>query len=484
MLRTPPKLNLDILRTVLEHAERGTQLTLMRTCHAFYQDGAKQVLSEPAWIDWRDEVGIASFLDFVRAEDGRRWPLLTGLIIGSGWIRSQLAEPLVEGIRQWSNIEYLELRHVDDFLSSHPDLVTALSTLRNVKHLKVTHAAKCCCELLERAEWQLVTAELSFATEGVGDWSMADILPRMHPAALLRSSRTSLVKLRCQFWEPASDEWNPALPVYPNVRKLEMSGIWYPATRQWVESYPNLRNLHVFATPTDQSSIHDVEHSEFRGTHERNRVALVGRCWDNLDVVSASWAELYLLGLTCRVRHLRTSGPSWSFAYLAEALEYTRPACLDIDMHGRDMSSCFPRLEDAAASLQDVEELQIKLRFHGDDSQRDIARDVVSANRCRYYTCFDPRMFLQNLAMSVLRVFAKLRVFALHIDCNIMRINFFKDPAPLTPAERSLQKLDRRALFQTVTETAPIIAAFEFEMQGVQDMGWVREKFERQIVNA
>ena len=149
MPRSSPQLHRDILRLIAEHADRKTACVMMRCCRALYQDAVATVLAEPVLLDdyyWvsRNRSGnrLVSFIRFMRAEDGRRWRLLRGLLFGDREFNPRMAQALAEGIRQATNITYLEFEQLESLLTKHGDIRDALTTLKNVKHLKLSNAAK------------------------------------------------------------------------------------------------------------------------------------------------------------------------------------------------------------------------------------------------------------------------------------------------------------------------------------------------------
>ncbi|KAI0738336.1 hypothetical protein C8Q80DRAFT_272317 [Daedaleopsis nitida] len=430
---SPPILNRDILRTVLEEAERATIGTLMRTCRALYQEGARLLLSENVNVGLGGKKKLISFLRFMVAEDGRRWQFLSDVsIFGDPRFSSRHAKILADGIRRARNIRRLKLHGIDEFLSSHQDLTAAVASLPNVKHLEVSRAGKYCCKLLGSARWELLTAQLSLGGEGEGHWDEnLGLETRMHPAALLSTSQATLTELHCYLWQP--DKLSADSPVYPNVRKLEMDAmIRYPATHEWVRTYPNVRSLDVSTIPAD----YEGQQEDCDEVHARNRSAVASQgCWSQgLDELSANCADMYILGLTCRVRHVRVSLSAWDLPFLARAMEYALPVRLDITISASLFTSAFMvHLEEAAPYLQELQECEITLDFFPEDQEMNV-----------------PRLMVQGA--SGLRALPNLRKLALHLDGSV---------AWSLTGDTLAERLDRATFYKAIFSTVPSISTFE-----------------------
>ena len=359
----------------------------MMTCsRALYRYTARLLLAEPVNLDWRCgdyaryEDRVQSFLSFMSVEDGRRWHHLRGLIFGYRIPGPpQVARALAQGILQAPNIEYLELEHVEILCNSYGEIRDALATLKGVKHLKLSHAAKHACIFLEDVRWPLVTVKLGFADETEGDWELPKIYQRLHPASLLRSARDTLVKVSCDSWDVT--EYRERFPDYPNVKTLHETGVWFPTTPEWVKTYPNLTHLLVFVSTTEnQSSLDEESRAEYRSVRRANLQALEQRCWPHLeDVQAGSVADFYLIGLPCRVRKVDLGSATWELPLLPAAMERIRPVVLKLSTRADFFATTFKTyFEQSASDLQDLEELQVLMHFDRDQLGMDAARVLVS----------------------------------------------------------------------------------------------------------
>ena len=382
MPRSSPQLHRDILRLIAEHADRKTACVMMRCCRALYQDAVATVLAEPVFLDyyWIDRIRsdnrLVSFIRFMRAEDGRRWRFLRGLMFGDREFNPRMAQALAEGISQATNITYLEFEQLESLLTNHGDIRDALTTLKNVKHLKLSNAAKHACTFLESVQWPLVTVGLMISDESGGEWDLPDIYKRLHPASLLQSARETLVQVSCNSWDIT--QYGKDSPDYPNVKRFEIEGVWFPTMPQWVKTYPNLTTLLVFPLGTDIADMDEDDRAEFDSIRQANLEALEKRCWPKLDgVIAGSVADFYVLGLPCHVHTLDLGVATWCLPLLPDALDRVRPVVIRVSTDGEFFASKFKTyFEQASNALQDLEELKVTIRFYSD--VQDIPRVLVS----------------------------------------------------------------------------------------------------------
>ncbi|KAI0704740.1 hypothetical protein C8Q76DRAFT_787426 [Earliella scabrosa] len=476
MSQSSRHLNCDILSIVAEHADRQTAARMMVCCRALCRYTPRLLLAEPVDLDYlwgdcaRHAERLVSFLRFMNVEDGKRWRFLRGLIFGYRIPGPpQIVRALAQGILQAPNIKYLELRDIDDLLAGHGEIRDALASLKNVKHLKVAHAAKHACTFLEGVRWPLVTVSLSIADDFEGDWKLPKIYQRLHPASLLRSARDTLVELSCDSWDIT--DYRKRFPDYPHVKTLHEIGIRSPMTPEWVKTYPNLTHLLVFTFLTENRiSLDEDDRVQYESIRLSNLEALEQRCWPRLDEVQAGCVtDFYLIGLPCRVRKVVLGTATWGLPLLPEALDRVCPVILDLSTRGECFASAFKTyFEQAANALQDLEELRIWMRFDRDHLSIDVARVLAEG-------------------ASALRILPKLRQFTLHLSCSFERgVLFSPSPSlePLHVAERSLHGLNRRAFYQELFRATPTLEIIEFATYGVRDMDRIDERVERSEVVA
>ncbi|KAI0704747.1 hypothetical protein C8Q76DRAFT_801647 [Earliella scabrosa] len=466
----------DILSTVAQHADTETILSIMRCCRSLHREAIRALLAKPVSLDrsfgCRRDKTIDSFLRFMGAEDGTRWRLLRGLVFGGIRLEPETARAVAEGIRCAPNIESLEFEEFEDMLISHRILGDALATLHKVKHIKLSHAAKHTCQFLERVQWPLVTAELRWAEQMRGDWELHNIGSRMHPAALLRPAQHTLVELTVAFWD--GDDYRSEFPSYPNVRSLDVEGLWTPITGEWVKTYPNLRRIAVFSSISDTRGADEDDVQTFGEVRNTNMEALEQQCWSHLDEVTVRGAaELYMMGLPCRVRKLDIGYVTWSMRFFPEAVRYLHPITLTLRTGGEQFGSLFKtHFEEAARDLQELEELHIEVRFERSASDVDAAQQLVDG-------------------VSVLQLLPKLRTFALTVDIERSSTSqFWVAPSPEPSlVDKSLLTFDRGAFCCAVFDAVSSLESIELKISGVwkldQDEMLVRadpieERFVRQ----
>ncbi|KAI0704734.1 hypothetical protein C8Q76DRAFT_181538 [Earliella scabrosa] len=476
---SPRHLNCDILGVVAEHADRQTAARMMVCCSSLYRYIPRLLLAEPVDLEcWGESEPhadhVLSFYRFMSAEDGRRWRFLRGLIMGHTLPGPpEVVSALAHGILQASNLEHLELTDIDQLLERYSDIRDALASLKNVKHLKVAYAAKHACTFLESVRWPLVTVLLEYADEmEAGDWTLPDIRQRLHPASLLRRARDTLVEISCDYWHDV--EYREHFPDYPNVKILHEEWAWSPTTPEWVRTYPNLTHLsflHSLATE-DRSIRNEDARAEFEAMRRSNLQALEQRCWPHLDEVRVSrFAGFYILGLPCHVRKVDLGWATrWDLRLLPEALGRIRPIAVQLSFKGEVLATAFKTyLEQSVNALQDLEELQLHVRFDREHIIRtgvDVAHDLAEGT-------------------SALRALPKLRKLILNVSCEFVNsvARYFSSPSPspepLRATETALHDFDRRAFYRALFRGTPTLETVEFALHGVRGMERIDERVAR-----
>ncbi len=376
MSHPPPVLNYDVLSTVLEQAERETLLSLMLCCRTLYQEGVRVLLADPVclhrpcWKERRFLVGC--FTRFMSADGGQRWRFLRGLIFGDRGMFYHAAAKLAEGIKQAPNITSLVLLDADGLLRTYPELLTALASLENVKHLALTGAASHTCLLLESVRWPLVTAKLiGTPIRNPGP----NVLAKMHPTALFRCAQNTLVAMRCDSCDLF--EYHSGNPTYPNVTFLDMTNT-EPSTHEWVKAYPNVSSLRVSNRYYKVDDVRDE--AWFQTAHERNMHALVDQCWPQLKRCDAFCvADLYALGLPCHIRAIKFDWTMTSrdLRFFPETMEHARPDHLQLYLTIQRLATFQTTFQQAANGLRNLGLLRITVEFGSDSMDEDIPHSLV-----------------------------------------------------------------------------------------------------------
>ncbi len=324
------KLPYDVLLIVASLADRMALLTLMTTCRGLHSDCAKYVLHDPVIL--RGNHDIISFIYFMRPHKRRRWRHLRSLRFLDEPISPRVAEAFASVIPRALHLESLVFQHAEKTLGAHPDLPLAFAAIRTVKHLVIDYGYQHTCRMLEAMHWPLESAVLNH-TEYKPEWQDLDVLDRMHPAALLKNSRATLKTLECDSWCECSSTLN-TYPIYPKLESLYVEGVWCPRAAQWAVSYPSLKQLSVH---TIDSQFIKVDEDDM-AVHNANRLLNLNEYttqtqhWNELEQFSGDALDLYLLGLTCRIRDVALTLCPDSLQFFTPVMATARPTRLRLSI--------------------------------------------------------------------------------------------------------------------------------------------------------
>ncbi|KAI1793526.1 hypothetical protein LXA43DRAFT_885376 [Ganoderma leucocontextum] len=372
-----PKLPYDVLLIVAAFADRKSLLALLTTCRSFHSDCAKYVLQDPVVLCGNHD--IISFIYFMRPHKRKRWRHLHSLRILGEPISPHIAEELARVIPRASHLEFLVFQHAEKTLGAHPDLPLAFAAIRTVKHLVIDYGYQHTCRMLEAMHWPLESAVLNH-TEYKPEWQDLGVLDRMHPAALLKNSRATLKTLECDSWCECSGTLD-IYPVYSKLESLYVEGVWCPRAAQWAISYPSLKQLSVH---TIDSHFMEVDEEDL-AVHTANRLLNLNEYttqtqrWNELEQFCGDTLDLYLLGLTCRIRDIALSLCPDSLQFFAPIMATARPTRLRLSITTDLFSQPVPTyLQDPG--LADLKSLELNVvtwvggRDNGDRGDTDVDR--------------------------------------------------------------------------------------------------------------
>ncbi|KAI0741593.1 hypothetical protein C8Q80DRAFT_1109758 [Daedaleopsis nitida] len=301
----------DVLLVISSYCDRRTLSALILTCRDLHAGCAKYVLAGPVVLTGSSQV--VSFIYFMRAQRSRRWRHLRSLTLAHEPISPSIAAELARVIPRASHLETLEFESAESLLGVHPDLPLAFAAVKSIKHIVIHEAYQHTCRMLEAMHWPLETATLIKTVYRPG-WFESTKLARMHPASLLRNSRSTLKSLVYRSWTERN-ELLLTYPVFPELRSLIIDGTWCPVPAQWGVTYPNLQDLSVHTIDS-----HFMETNEFDdilahvATRQSNLDGFNGQSyWTHLESFEGDILDLYLLGLPCRIRSVSVTASSLQF---------------------------------------------------------------------------------------------------------------------------------------------------------------------------
>ena len=474
------KLTYDTLLHVISlsyYAKDSVQL--MSTCRALYHEGPKIALRKAVSISTEDQ--LASFLKFLRADNSSRCRYLRKLEISSCFLEPDIVQELIETLPLLVKIEYLRLIEAEELLDLHPALTPAFGSLTSLRHVDFTGVKGKTCSLLLRLHSPLVSANISFISDDdlkLWDYLDDDEWEGCHPAMLLDNFASTLEELQCVAWytipDPGPDETLIPALVYPDMRRLSIELHHFPLRIDpFIRAFPNLVDLYI------NTDYHGGRYSEgIRDSHDTNvaqQLDPVNSCgtWAHLEHFGGCLFDLYAIGLTSHIRRvtivdrlddgLRTE-------MLATVLRYARPLHLKLEgitgtMLGDAERGFISMLHHTSASS--LVNLDVCIYFGKDDREKDLSIIIVGLfSLSRPLELTDFPIPLQNTLISALACLPSLKFLELRFETHgldptpeepsefDLMIAHRKGlpeppepiPAPLTPAELSLETLDMDVL--------------------------------------
>lgn len=328
------KLTFDELAHILAVADRQTQARLMRTCRNLYEEGAKWIL-EDGYACIHSAAELVSFVSFMRAEEGRRIPLLHSLKISLPKPTSRAAKRLKDLFRDFavaSTLTALNVRELEDLLHANNKLAVAIAAITSLTQLYVSGIGPCALNLLRDLRSQLQTASIDMGCmreHEDSDNPHADItriLPHSH------ATLESLVV--CEPGQIVA----PVRP-FPNLTNIVLMNPLPMLLSKYAPAFPALEVLHVdVCLPDDPAeSVADGHLAEIRRAENTAwREAHPDEAWQTLRQFIGTVTALYALGLGERHVHtvtLAEGDPSERPGMFAAVLDDTAPCALHLAMH-------------------------------------------------------------------------------------------------------------------------------------------------------
>ena len=142
---------------------------MMATCNFLYLEGAKIILRDTpmSFDEGTSEIKALSVLRFIQAEDLSRCSCIRTLHVIMPFVPETIANALIQLVPRMTSLK-VPFVAVESALKSHPDLLPAFSSLRNVQNLLVANAGERSLELLRTIQSPLVEAEIYFTSKPAG----------------------------------------------------------------------------------------------------------------------------------------------------------------------------------------------------------------------------------------------------------------------------------------------------------------------------
>ena len=142
---------------------------MMANCHFLYHEGAKIILRDTpmSFDEGTSGKKALSLLRFIQAEDLSRCSHIRTLHVMMPSVPEVIANALIQLVPRMTSLKVLFVA-IEGALKSHPDLLHAFSSLRNVENLLVANAGERSLELLRTIQSPLVEAEIYFTSKPAG----------------------------------------------------------------------------------------------------------------------------------------------------------------------------------------------------------------------------------------------------------------------------------------------------------------------------
>ena len=339
---------------------------MMATCHFLYHEGAKSILRDTtmSFEERTSEKNALSLLRFIQAEDLSRCSYIRTLHVMTPSLPAAIADALIQLVPRMTSLKVLFVA-IESAIKSHPDLLPAFSSLKNVENILVANAGKRSLELLRTIQSPLVEAEIYFTSKPtIGRDPAPSSKDEFHPLVLLQRCAPTLTTLVLGRLVDSNIKLvfiRPPDVVFPNLHTLVLRDCVALTLAPYIKAFPNLTHLCVRYEDADPwgdvlpgappppgfgpSQLWQREMNmtlpgrldlplsgSLSGSGSGSGSGGAPRAWTRLEEYTGPLTDLWTFGLTCRIARLtlddapatRTPGA------LADVLAYARPRELSI----------------------------------------------------------------------------------------------------------------------------------------------------------
>lgn len=282
----PMQLNFDVLVAVMSYLYGSDLLSAMQTCHTLYSGGIPFLLRFPVVL--RTRAKVLSFCRFVLV-DPARFQLLRALDISApGRFKPGPKADLL--LAMFMHAKYLEHLKISDceILVSDQRIASAIAALASIKSLTLHTLNEAAYLVLALSQSDLVAIEIGFWRD--------DVMGPEDPVPLLKGFSHCLRELRVTYAEFLQHDI-----LYPCVEILVIDDCRFALAQPLIGCFPNVNDLSLWTGQEDEA-LEDEEIEEHRQMNMHSQQE-VGQ-WDSLNHLRGDIRSLYLLGLTCSVKHL------------------------------------------------------------------------------------------------------------------------------------------------------------------------------------
>ncbi|KAM5545133.1 hypothetical protein V8D89_001244 [Ganoderma adspersum] len=379
-------LPIDVLLLIIAVSPLSAVGTMTRTCHALREVGARFLLD--GGVSLIAGRSVVSFVHFMLADALTRFQCLRSLEIVTGALRPREVDALLELISHPSlALDSLILREANLMLKSIPapqhssehadptPFIKAFSALTTLRHLTIDDCDQSACSLITAIRSPLKTISIGFTPRYSWE-ALEQDLEWQTPITLLAEVSGTLEEISATNVARSPGDVTCGV-VYPSVRKVSVTycPTLIPRTVAYTSAFPNL--THFSFTAANAHPIGDFHLASFN-RHENQALMLNlerhGHPWEHLEELAGGLADVYTLGLTCRVPKLRLIDPILvGMGALQAVLEDSRPTSLAVRFVGAH------RFSDGSLvtalvypCVQDLQTLEMEVCLDVDEDKVDV----------------------------------------------------------------------------------------------------------------
>ena len=333
---------LDVFSAIMARSSAFTISSLMKTCHALYDEGPRHLLRVRDGFRLIHEKQMDSIVSFMFAGNGTRFASLKKLMVlghycalnhlNTTWKHDfirLLSSPAL-------NLDVLDFYGFLPFSRVDDGVCVALSKLAPVRHLHLrTMNIACTTAILRCIPPGLISlAVVPRGNDGNTPRFLQTIAKHSQTLEELRWNLIGVAQYPVlpEAFDPPS---NSPLPQFPRVRKfVAVCNESQPDalnTAALTEAFPNLSILDLAPAPefsNDFYAFTDFIEPNSEEVRERNQLEQLGSVsakWGSLTECSGELVHLYSLGLLCHVEQLKV----WSTISCDEDMSMLRQVCDD-----------------------------------------------------------------------------------------------------------------------------------------------------------
>ena len=376
-----------------------TATSIMATCSFLYHEGAKIILRDPVELKGSEEEALA-VLHFVQAEDLSRCAYVRRLdLVMLPAVPQSVAQNLANLVPRMTGLKWLTLGDSEKMFETYSYVLPVFAGLRSLKSLVATSVGERTVEMIQTLQSRLTFASVHFPLTAPPLGSPLVGLVASGPIPLLQGSVSTLNNLLCgcpvhtsaERALSRSDSWPGDLNViYPHVRSLQLCRKFPPNPMPLIKAFPNVTRLRVvYEGGLDDSMLESYWSNRMLNLSlQQPSTPRAGQPfgWRHLQQYTGHPADLWALGLACRITQLTLRGtPSARSPFIfTDVLAYAQPTDLTVSFEGHSLTDVlaggFLAALQSELGTSRLRCLALVIDLTAADCNVDFGHDMVSAS--------------------------------------------------------------------------------------------------------